>query len=94
MTLALCLFVRFSRDSRCQVGSDEAGWVLCLSTLLAYKVSFDGRLEGILEYYAGLMGLAGDRLVELERAFLAEIDYNTVVRSYEFHVVLSRLLAA
>ena len=32
-------------------------------------------------------------LIDLERCFLEEIGYNTVVRNWEYHFVLAELLA-
>ena len=66
---------------------------MCVATMLAYKVAFDDTLSGILEYYGELMGVDKGQMMQLEKCFLEQIDYNTVVRNYQYHLVLSQLLS-
>jgi hypothetical protein len=41
----------------------------------------------------GIMKISRQDLIDLERCFLEEIDYSTVVRNYDYHFIMSRLLA-
>lgn len=67
--------------------------MLCVATVIAYKLYYDEEIEGLLDFFREMMGISKKDLVDLERCFLEEIDYNTVIRNYDYHYMLSRLSA-
>ena len=48
--------------SRFQAEVGQIGWLLGISTLVAYKVFFDETIEGLVEYYSGVLGMRGGDL--------------------------------
>jgi hypothetical protein len=41
ITLSLCIFTRYCISTRRKVKLDESAWVLCVATVIAYKLYYD-----------------------------------------------------
>ena len=93
VNLSLCLFVRYCL-ARGGLSGEEAGWVLCVATVVAYKLYYDEEIEGLFECFQGVMRVSKRDLVDLERCFLEAIDYNTVIRNHDYHFILQKLVAS
>ena len=50
VTLSLCLFIRYF--IRKEIDLLSRGWLLSLSAMAAYKLSYDEEVEGLLECFA------------------------------------------
>lgn len=61
--------------------------------MIAYKLYYDEEIEGLVECFSGIMKIERQDLIDLERCFLEEIDYSTVIRNNEYHLVMSKLLS-
>ena len=67
--------------------------MLCVATLVAYKLYYDEEIEGLIDCFKGIMKIHRQDLIDLERCFLEEIDYATVVRNYDYHFIMAKLLS-
>ena len=50
MTLSLCLFIRYYIKK--EVDLPSRGWLLSLSAMAAYKLSYDNEVVGLLDCFA------------------------------------------
>jgi hypothetical protein len=57
-------------SARYKVKLEESAWVLCVATVIAYKLYYDEEIEGLLDFFRELMGISKKDLVDLERCFL------------------------
>lgn len=91
--LSLCIFTRYCLSTRKRVKIEESAWVLCVATVIAYKLFYDEEIEGLIDCFTGIMKIQRQDLIDLERCFLEEIDYATVVRNYDYHFIMAKLLS-
>ena len=67
--------------------------MLCVATVIAYKLYYDEEIEGLIDCFTNIMKVERQDFIDLERCFLEEIDYATVIRNYDYHFVMSKLLS-
>ena len=89
--LSLCLLFKFFMKSKFQPEADQVGWLLGVSTMVAYKIFVDETVEGLAEYYCRVLGISGGDLLSLERWFLAGLNYEVVVSNLHYIEMLLRL---
>lgn len=66
--------------------------MLTIATIVAYKLYYDEEIEGLIECFMEVMSIGRKDLIDLERCFFEEIDYNTIISNYDYHFVLAKLL--
>lgn len=93
ITLSLCIFTRYCFNSKRKVKFEESAWILCVSTVIAYKLYYDEEVEGLIDCFTEIMKITKQDLIDLERCFLDEIDYATVIKNYDYHFLMSKLLS-
>ena len=93
ITLSLCIFTRYCINTKRKVKFEDSSWVLGVATVIAYKLYYDQEIEGLIDCFTGIMKIDRQDLIDLERCFLEEIDYATVIRNYEYHFIMSKLLS-
>lgn len=91
INLSLCLFIRYCENVEEPVKFEGCAWLLGIATIVAYKIYYDEELEGLVDFFAGIFNINRKDLIDLERCFLETIKYNTIVRNYEYHAILSKL---
>lgn len=65
MNLSLCLFIRYCLSARRKVRLQDSSWVLCVATVVAYKLYYDEVIEGLLECFVNIMKISKQDLVDL-----------------------------
>ena len=53
--LSLCIFTRYCISTRRKVKIEESAWVLCVATVIAYKLFYDEEIEGLIDCFTGIM---------------------------------------
>ena len=77
--------------SKFQPEVSQIGWLLGISTMVAYKIFGDETVEGLAEYYCSILNITSENLVVLERWFLAGLNYEVVISNLQYAEMLMRI---
>lgn len=85
--------LRYCTASRRKVCFEDSAWVLSVATIVGYKLFYDEEIEGLMDCFMEVMKISRKDLIDLERCFLEEIGYNTVIYNKDYHFILAELLS-
>jgi hypothetical protein len=94
INLAFCLLFKCLAKGDVKLNQKNLGWLLGISTVVAYKVYYDETIEGLMEFFAGELTKSMDELAKLERWFLSTVNYELVVSSQQYQNMMLELLSA
>lgn len=93
VNLAVCLLLKCSSWGGVPLSEKNLGWMLGVSTIVAYKVYYDEPVTGLFECFGSIMGLSIDEIALMERWFLQKLNYEVVVSTKQFQTILFQLIA-
>jgi hypothetical protein len=65
INLSLCLFCKCLSRGFLSLKEDSIGWLLGVSTIVAYKLYYDEPIEGLLEWFCEGMSMSLSDLIKL-----------------------------
>ena len=93
INLAMALFLKHALATRSNPWPASATiTLLTLSTMVAYKISHDESMEGMIEYYSGVLRVGQADLIALERWFLETLNYEVTVSGRYYYEVMRRVM--
>ena len=91
MNLSVCLLLKYSYYTRTILSQDNIGWIISVSTIIAYKIYYDNQMEDLMSYFADITYLPINELGDIERIFLEAIDYRTIIDPAQYQYVVAKI---
>ena len=93
VNLAVCLLLKCSSWGGVALSEKNLGWMLGISTIVAYKIYYDEPVTGLFECFGTILGLSIDEIVMMERWLLQKLNYEVVVSTKQYQTILFQLVA-
>ena len=93
VNLAVCLLLKCSSWGGVALSEKNLGWMLGISTIVAYKIYYDEPVTGLFECFGTILGLSIDEIATMERWFLQKLNYEVVVSTKQYQTILFQLVA-
>lgn len=65
VNLSLCLFCKCIARAAMELHEGSVGWLLSTATIVAYKIYYDEPIDGLVDYFASLLGLENAEVAQL-----------------------------